>query len=266
MKTLLGTPLVPVLLALFLAAGHSPARDDEPVLERETTRHSFELPPGAAPRLVVDNFFGRVEVRRHLASRIDLELTRTVRGRSPEKLEQARREVRLDVTAEAAAVELYVDTPYRERRWRNRDWKWRDPGYRVIYDFVLTVPERIDLEVKTVSDGDVSVSGTRGDFDITNVNGSVEMRGVGGSGSAETVNGGIWVGCEDQLAHGRSPLPVLPATESVEGGRRVIRTDGAARVRVGGGGAQHSFETLTGDVRIRRADRVADLREKEDTP
>ena len=284
---------MPIALVLFLAAGLSPGREDEPILERETTRQSFELPAGTAPRLIVDNYFGHIEIRHHDALRIDLELTRTVRGGSPEKLEQARREVRLEVTAEGGTLDLYVDAPYRERRWRDRHWHWRDPGYRVIYDFVLWVPSRIDLEVKTVSDGDVRISGTHGDFKVANVNGAVEMREIGGSGSARTVNGGVKVTFRnnprgdsdfatvngDVEVHFRSgleadfrlqsafgelwsefevePLPGLPATESIENGRRVIRTDGAARVRVGAGGASHSFETLTGDVRIRRADRGA---------
>jgi hypothetical protein len=293
--------LTSIVLLGFLAVALAHSREDQPVLERETTRQKFELPENATPHLIVDNYYGQIEIRRHPApdhpSAIDLELTRTVRGRSRSKLEQARQEVRLEVNVEGSTVDLYVDAPYRQKRWRNRNWEWRDPGYRVIYDFVLVVPERIDLEVKTVSDGDVLISGTSGDFTVANVNGAVELSGIDGSGSAKTVNGGVRVAFRDNPHHNSEfatvngdvdvvflpgleadlrlmssfgelwsefevePLPGLPPTETIEDGRRVIRTDRGARVRVGAGGASHSFETLTGDVRIRRADRGAGLGE-----
>jgi hypothetical protein len=281
-------PLLVLLAASTAGVVATAGRADERVLERESSRQSFELTAGTPARLAIDNYFGRVEIRTHDAARIDLELTRTVRGRSREKLEQAQREVHLDVTAEPDGLDLYVDAPYRRNRWRQRHWGWQDRGYRVIYDFVLTVPPRIDLEIKNVSDGHVRINGTRGRFDVANVNGRVEMRDVGGSGSAETVNGGVLVEFRHNPTEASSfatvngdvevhfigdlqadlwmhssfgelwsefdsrPLAAMPATESVEDGRRVIRTDPGARVRVGDGGPSHSFKTLTGDVLIRR--------------
>jgi hypothetical protein len=54
------------------------------------------------------------------------------------------------------------------------------------------------------------------------------------------------------------PLASRPPIETVKGGRRVIKTDGGARVRVGPGGPSHSFETLNGDVLIRSRSSAVD--------
>lgn len=292
-------PAIQTLLALCLLglAGLAGARGsdkgDHPVLERTRSERSFELEPGAATRLVVDNVFGRIRVRAHDAHRIDLRLEKTVRGRSPDLLERARREVSLAVTERPGLVDLYVDTPFRDpltREWSGSSRGWRDSGYRVIYDFELAVPRRIELDVKTVDGGDLRVAGVGGPFEVRNVNGGIEMLEVSGPGSAETVNGPVRVtfdsnpegdsrfvtvngDVEIRFRPGLSadldlrstfgelwsefevrPLAGRPPVESIENGRRVIRTDAGALVRVGAGGPTHTFETLNGDVLIRLAD------------
>ncbi|MEJ0008170.1 MAG: DUF4097 family beta strand repeat-containing protein [Steroidobacteraceae bacterium] len=47
------------------------------------------------------------------------------------------------------------------------------------------------LKLCTINDGVVRVSGTAGDFDISNVNGRIAMTDVTGSGNAVTVNGAV---------------------------------------------------------------------------
>lgn len=264
-----------------------PAAGDERVLARESSSRTFELEPNRRVRLVVDNLFGRIHVRSHDRPRIELELDKTVRGRSAELLDRARREVSLDVTVEPDLVDLYVNGPFRHPARREWSRNWHDPGYRVIYDFDLTVPAGVDLEIKTIDGGDIEVSGLRGDFEVTNVNGGIDMTRISGSGSASTVNGPVRVEFDSnpsadsrfKTVNGNvdvsfrpglsadlelfstfgelwsefevQPLANRPPVETVEGGRRVIRTDGSARVRVGSGGPSHSFETLNGDVLVR---------------
>lgn len=288
------------LLALALVAGlaaAAPLLAKERVLDRESSAQSFELAEGAAARLVVDNVFGHIRVRSHDARRIDLKLEKTIFGRSEEKLERARREVRLEITSEPDLVDLYVNGPFRNPTRREWSGSWHDPGYRVVYDFELSVPRDIDLEVKTVDGGTVEVAGVRGHFEVINVNGGIEMSGVAGSGSVETVNGPVRVVFDANPTGDSSfvtvngdvevffraslsadlnlqstfgelwsefdvrPLAARPPVESVEGGSRIIRTDTGARVRVGGGGPSHSFQTLNGDVLIRLAESGAALEE-----
>lgn len=285
--TRIRSSLTALALALAIPAGLAA---DESVLDRASSRRSFEIGPDASrARLVVDNVFGRVVVRSHAARRIDLELDRTVLGRSAAQLERANREVALEVTADGGLVDLYVAGPFRHPDRREWSRSWRDPGYRVVYDFELTVPRDIDVEIKTVDGGTVKIAGIRGSFDVANVNGGVEMSAIAGSGSVKTVNGPVRVEFDANPVGDSSfvtvngdveiffpadlnadlemhssfgelwsefearPLASRPAVETVHDGHRIIRADRGTRVRIGAGGPTHSLETLNGDVLIRRA-------------
>lgn len=275
------------LLALSTAAA---AWAEHPVLHHERSSRSFEPTPGRATRLVVDNVFGRIRVRGYDANRIELQLETTIRGRSRDDLERARREVSLQITEEPGLVDLYVAGPFRHPTKREWSRTWRDRGYKVIYDFELAVPHRIELAIRTVDGGDVRVTGVDGRFEVRNVNGGIAMSAIGGSGTVETVNGPVRVVFDSNPAAGSRfvtvngdvdigfrrglsadldlhttfgelwtefevrPLAGRPAGESFEDGRRVIRTDSGARVRVGAGGPTHHFETLNGDVLVRLAE------------
>lgn len=281
---------VVALALLFAALLTSSASAELKEYDRGSQNRSFEVEPARATVLAVDNLFGRIEIRTHDEPRIDLELTKSVHARSRESFERALNEVSLDVSQEPGLVDLYVNGPFRhpvERKWSGR---WRDHGYKVVYDFDLTVPRGTEIRVKTVDGGDLLVAGVSGRFDVTNVNGGIEMYDVEGSGSAKTVNGPVRVeftrnptesshfetvsgDVEIAFRGGLSadlemistfgelwsewkvePLASRPPVETLESGRRVIRTGGGARVRVGTGGPQHSFETLSGDVLIRRSE------------
>lgn len=116
------------LLALSLL-GFSPTaglRGEDRVLDRTSTARTFEVAPGEPVRLVVDNLFGRIAVRAHDAPRIEMRVETTVRGRSPEDLQRARREVSLDVVEKPGLVDVYVDSPLRDPVTREWSRAWRD--------------------------------------------------------------------------------------------------------------------------------------------
>jgi DUF4097 and DUF4098 domain-containing protein YvlB len=58
-------------------------------------------------------------------------------------------------------------------------------------DLVITVPTHTSLSLKTVNDGNISVSGVDGEFDIDNVNGEVDLKNIGGSAVAHALNGHV---------------------------------------------------------------------------
>jgi DUF4097 and DUF4098 domain-containing protein YvlB len=160
----------------------------------------------------------------------------------------------------------------------------------VRYDFTIRVPRDAALRLCTINGDDVIVSGTEGDFDVTNVNGLIDMRGVGGSGRAHTVNGPVSVtftanpkqpssfktvngNVDVQFPDGLSadfamktmngglftdfdvqPLvnQGVPAGER-RNGKFVYRVNEFTRVRVASGGPEFRFETLNGNVRVRRS-------------
>ncbi len=285
--------LYPMLFLCFAAFSPSVMCSELPVRSERTVRDTLPCldTTGGACRVVVDTLWGGILVRPHAAGTVEMVARETIRASSEERAAAARREVRLEATAEEGLVDLFVDGPFRDPHDRSR-WasQGEDPGYEVAYDFELWVPARTDLELKTVLGGDVRVEGVRGDFEIANVVGSVALLDAAGHGSMKTVAGNLearFVAPPDgpttfETVSGnldvRYPrglaadarfttswgelwsefefesLPVRPV--SVRGGDGVWRIDTHAgpSVRIGGGGPLLTFETLSGTIRLGKAD------------
>ncbi len=255
--------------------------------EEMTKTLRFEDPsrPG---RVVVDNIFGFIHVEGTDGRDVELALTKTVFARTDARLEAALAEVKLDIAEKGNTVDLYVDGPFRDRERERRFREHRDPGYEVRYDFTLRVPRRVELDLATVTDGDILVRGVEGDFAVRNVNGKVRLDAVAGSGEAETVNGEVRVSfrrppssaCSFKTLNGDVTLsfpavpsadfrlrtmhgnlytdfdvaslpPGPPSTERREG-KFVYRSDRFVGVRTGKGGPEVRCETMTGDVLIQK--------------
>jgi len=60
-------------------------------------------------------------------------------------------------------------------------------------DVSITVPVRTSLILKTVNDGDISVTGVDGEIDVNDVNGSVTLTNVSGNAVAHALNGRVLV-------------------------------------------------------------------------
>jgi hypothetical protein len=284
------------VVGLLLAAAASPARADWAVWKEETLHRTFTLaaaPAGAgeAGRRVaveVDNFTGAVRVRSHPGGEVTLSVRETWAAASAEKLEQGRREVRLDVAETAGRLRLYVDGPFRSRDGGTHFHGWERLGYEATFDFDLEVPADVDLVARTVNGGEVRVSGVVGRFDVSNVNGPVTLERMGGAGMARTVNGPVLAsfsrnpaaGCTFDTVNGRievsflaglaadlrfktlngkvytdydydyRSLPPQPAERSR--GHFHYRSHGEFAARIAGGGPELSFSTINGDILIRR--------------
>ena len=154
----------------------------------------------------------------------------------------------------------------------------------------IKVPEQTSVKLSTVNDGDIEVSGVRGDHEISNVNGEIRAR-VGGSLVAHTINGGVKV-VLSAVAPGKAmafsslngdvdvTLPTgtkadlrmesengeiytdfdiaqrqraAPAQTEREGGRYKLTVERAVFGTINGGGPEMHFKTFNGDVHLRRA-------------
>jgi len=169
------------------------------------------------------------------------------------------------------------------RNERSRD----DDRTRVQVDFEVRVPKRVTLDVCAVNGGTVTVEGAEGPFTVRNVNGGLELSGMRGAGSATTVNGNVDATfaasptgpTSFKTVNGRvdvtfpaslaadlrlktmngglytdfetTPLPTQ-ATPERRGGRFVYRSNRFVAVRVGAGGPELTFETLNGNVQVRK--------------
>lgn len=275
------------LLALMWVAAPIQA-----VTHRETRAEEFELAKVDGVRtLTVDTVWGGIRVvgRSGGGDTVSMNLTRTIEAPSERWLERARAEVELEIFREPGGLELFVDGPWRDPRDRH-EWARRrdDVEYEATYDFEIAVPSDTHVRVKTVLNGDIEIVGVEGRHDVSNVTGDVRLRGVRGSGRFETVSGSVsgnfagqpsapsrwktvsgnvdvrmtpnldadlvlaskWgeIWSEFQI----DPLPARAARTSTKKGKFVIKGDSGARFRVGSGGAELQFETLSGDIRIRK--------------
>jgi len=79
------------------------------VEERETIERAFP----AAKSIDIDNADGSITVMGTEAREIKVEIHKTIRARSAEKVQEAKREVRLDTRQQGEELRLYVDGPFR---------------------------------------------------------------------------------------------------------------------------------------------------------
>jgi hypothetical protein len=254
--------------------------------EQEKIEKSFAMPVSAGRRtLEIDNVWGSIEVVGTGSDRAQLTVNKSILAESKGKIEQAKKDVTLDITQQGDALKLYVNGPFRcncHDCGRSRE----DDGYVVKMDFQVQVPRDIDIKIKTVNEGHVSVRDINGSFLVRNVNGDIQIRNIAGSGTARTVNGPVKVSFREnpreasdfetvngavELAFARdlaadfkfktfnggiysdfpvTALPVQGMKEEHHGAKVIFRADRYTGARVSSGGPQIKVENLNGDIRI----------------
>lgn len=164
-------------------------------------------------------------------------------------------------------------------------------------DLTIQVPRRASLNLKTVNDGDISVTGVDGELDIDDVNGNVTLKNISGAAVAHALNGDLKVNFErinPQKAMAFSSLngdvdvtfpadlkanvsmasdrgdvfsdfdiqldartPVQQPTSREKGGKYVVKVDKNVRGKINGGGQEIQFKNFNGNIYIRRAGNAA---------
>lgn len=270
---------------------HNDGWDERRLTESDTEEIQRNFTTGPRPLLVVvDNMNGSIEVVGHDAERVELVARRTNRARSTEKLQEAKREVQLEVEEEPGFVRLFVNGPQRCPDGSTRDLGVRHYGYRVDFDFTLRVPRHAEVDLRTVNDGEIHVTGVRGGYDVENINGGIEMLDVGGAGRVYALNGEVHVSFErnpdgessfgslngdvqiefrrDLAAELRlktfngqvysdfevSALPREAPEREQHDGKNLYRAGKSFGVRVGRGGPRLDFDAFNGDIRIVKRD------------
>jgi DUF4097 and DUF4098 domain-containing protein YvlB len=253
------------------------------VEDKETIRQTYPF----ASRLDVSNVNGSIRVTAGSGNSIEFVANKRIEAKTQDALEQARREVRLDVQSSGDRLRICVEGPFRDCSSERNQGCRRDcdRDYNVSYDFELQVPASIAVDLKTVN-GRVFAKGVMGAFDARSVNGAVTLEEMGGSGSATTVNGAVklsFVNVPMQSVRAKTvnggidaafPKTLhanlrfktmngdvftnFPATTMASeapqmekrDGKTIIRSDRAFGVKIGGGGPEHNFETLNGTIQI----------------
>jgi DUF4097 and DUF4098 domain-containing protein YvlB len=180
---------------LMVQAGSQSSR--YPATETEKIQQTLQFSGAANHMIELDNVSGSIHVASTTGRSVEMTANKTIRAESQQRILDAKRDVKLDITDNAETIRIYVDGPFRctcadgRDGWRSSGARWSEPGYRVDIDFDLRVPDGTKLRLRTVNGGEISVDRTTGDFEVENVNGRITMTDIRGSGSAQTVNGAV---------------------------------------------------------------------------
>jgi hypothetical protein len=236
----------------------------------ERFEKTYDLRPGG--EVVLDNTNGSVSVETWSKNAVRLQALKKVKARSRRDAEIFMEKVKIRV--EHSRNRLRIETQYPRRRGDSGFLSWMFGGRKpqVTVEYTLTVPEQVDLDLKTVN-GEVTVWDVMGNVDLRTTNGRIEVEDVVGSVKASTVNGSIEAGVDDLEHRDEIRLKTvngaittyLPANMNadVEAGtvNGSIRTDFPLEVRgkwgpkhlngtVGDGGALVKLETVNGSIKI----------------
>lgn len=244
-----------------------------------------------AKKLILDNVLGSVEVTGYNGADLQVEATKTIEAESPERADAAKREVKLDMNQSGEVVRVFVDGPFRCHCDDGRGVNYRGErhdGYRVVYDFRIKAPFGTFLDLRTVTHGGITLNHTSGGFALSAVNSPIVLADVSGSGDVRTVNGGVKAAfverptgnCSFRSVNGAldvsfppdlaadvrtktfngalytdfdvSALPIAAASPERRNGKFIYRSRGVNGVRIGRGGPELNFDTLNGNIYIRK--------------
>jgi hypothetical protein len=278
-----------VLTVTGLASLCFAARRDStwPIRDQKTTQRTLTL-SGEPMRLVVDNVEGYVHVRGASGSKVEVTAHETIHAETESDLQQARDEVKLNITEKPGSVSIYYDAPWRCSGDCRGCCESHRRFYSVTYDIDVTVPQQARTVVSTVNDGDVRVEQVDGDFEVGNVNGAISMTGIGGSGDVHTVNGPITIRFAKNPSKPSSfksvngdldayfpqnlsadllfktfngqifsdfevtAMPTPAAATEQRNGKYIYRSNRFQGARAGHGGPELSFNTLNGNIRLHK--------------
>ena len=282
------------LLFACAAIGATGVVSAKEVTESSSTSHTLHFASGAPHTLEVRAITGAITVEAYDGNDVEMLVNKSVTADSDEDLRAARSEVMLDIEDNAGTVGAIVRYPEQDacgqKGIRGEHHHWHEQRYEVRYDFTIRVPRDTRLELCTINEGHISVTGTRGDFEIQSVNGRITMTNVSGAGKAATINGRVtasFVAAPNARSTFRTingdvvlSLPAglaadlrmktfngglftdfdvqaLPAAMPVavekRDGMSVYKSNGFTSMRVGRGGPELTLDTLNGNVRVLRS-------------
>lgn len=238
----------------------------------------------AAPRLVINNIWGGVQVRTGAVGQISISAVELRSAPDQDRFDRSRETLLVNIDADAYGVSFRVGDPNKQRRRIDNC-----QGCRLDVQFEAVVPPGTIVDVGTVMDGRVDVRDVTGMVTASNVNGPVDVDGIQECESIGSVNGKVNIGfsrspvqnCNIETVNGDITLDVpdgtgmdvtldlfngevvselmagpldLAATveQTTENGHRQYRIQKLTGLRIGSGGPIYSISSINGDVRIQK--------------
>jgi hypothetical protein len=242
--------------------------------------------------LFIYNISGFIKVEGYSGNKVILEMDKTISADDDKTLEIGKKEFKMGFGQDNDSIIAYISSPYDSRprrRWQfNDDRNEIDYNYNV--DFTVKVPAGMNLHISTVNEGVITINNVTGKLHVNNVNEKIEIKNAKGTTYAHTVNGDVTVTYLNNPPEASTYYTIngditvnyqpdlsadlqfksmngdfytdfpaaqlLPATvtkvEDNKGERKVFKLNTSTAVRFGKGGKTFKFETLNGNVYIKK--------------
>lgn len=243
--------------------------------------------------LRVSNIFGDLIVEGYKGSKILIEVEKTISAKHKDDLEKGKEELSVAFEEGSGYFFVHPESPYikySDKGFRyNRCDEW--PSYDFNMNFTIKVPQDINLKVSTVNDGKLVVRNVKTKFiKANNVNGPIELTNISARTDVNAINGEVDITYVDNPKEFskyyslNGDIRVLYKTglnaevsfKSMNGDlytefdyesmtSKVLkeevrkkkgikyRYESRPTIKIGKGGPEFSFETLNGNVIIKKA-------------
>lgn len=179
------------LLLILMAMINPDLKEDKVVINKTYTLDN----PGEMA-VVINNINGDVEVETSSDNKVYLSLTIVMSAKTDALLDKAKKELELGELITDDSLMFFTKAPFIKKcRWGNfTGYDMRDyPKYEFKYQYKVKVPKNVNLEAKTINNGDVFVQNVDGAVKACNVNGKVDIKNARKVLQASTVNGDVTI-------------------------------------------------------------------------
>jgi hypothetical protein len=242
--------------------------------------------------LFIYNISGFIKVEGYSGNKVVLEMDKTITADDDKTLETGKKEFKLAFNERTDTIMAYIAEPYDSRphrSWNYNDDR-QEIEYQYNVDFTVRVPFGMNLHISTVNDGIITVNNVSGTLHVNNVNEEISIKNARGTTFAHTVNGDVTVNylanppeqssyytingnirisylpdlsadLQFKSMHGDfytdfPEVQVLPPSvtkvKEKNGNGTVYKLNTTTAVRFGKGGKTFKFETLNGNVYIKK--------------
>jgi phage terminase small subunit len=239
------------------------------------------------------NIWGGIKVEGYSGNQVIIEIDQTIEADNAEEMAKAKQEFKLGFDQKADTIVAYTAAPYdtRPHQWRDNDRQGERRHYIVKLEYTVKVPNNMNLKVSTVNNGIVNVSDVYGRLNVNNVNGAITIVNAKNTTNARTVNGGVTVNylanptepstystingkvevtyknnlaanlqfksMNGQFYTDFDNTEILPTevvkTETRKDNSTTYKLNKNTQIKVGAGGKLFKFETLNGNIYIKKA-------------
>lgn len=271
--------VVPGVLLILIG----PAAAADRVEASRSWSETFKV-SGPAPALEISNIWGDVTVLAGKAGEISVSVSEHRTAPDQRRFDRSLEFLKLNTETDESGISMWVGR--RDRNWHANN---QCRGCRVEYRFEVVAPADTLLDVGTVNDGRVDVTGITHVLTASNVNGPVSVSGLDNCTALESVNGEVSASfthapdqdCDIETVNGdivlkipekaglnvamdlfngrmKTDFPVDPLAipahveESRTDGHYRYRIEQATGVSIAGGGPTFTISSINGDIRIQK--------------